>query len=321
MSDFFLKHTNTVINTLFVIFFVILLGTYFYQSDTAMHMFIHVSQKFLNKCSDFQQKDTVNIVMVTDSNYILPTGVCIYSAIKNKNKDSKYHFYILGVNLSENEKNKLSSLSDDSAKITIIPERNIYSFVKLDTINPHVPNSDFLKFNFPELFPNFKKILYIDGDIIVQGDLKSLYDINLSNLYAAAVEEEFIQFPLNNLLKISKYFNNGVILLNLEEMRKDDLTAKMLKYRFLKSPKRFVTQDTFNVVLYQKVKFIDSKYNVIIQDLDIKNTSGIDDYLKSAVIIHYAGLEKPWIYSDILYASQWLKYKQNLIKYTKNEFF
>ena len=293
-----------IISTL-ILFFVV---RYFFPSILP-YISIKQSQKLLKKYNIAPQSDSVNIVAITDSNYVMPLNVTMYSAIKNKNKDSKYHFYIIGIGLNNNEVKNLIKQSTDDAKITVIQEKNIYRFYQAkNKINPHVPNCDFLKFNLPQIFPKFDKILYLDGDIIVQSDLSELYNTNIENEYAGCVQENFIYGPLEAELQIPKYFNNGVMLLNLKNMRRDDISNKMLKYRIFHCPKRFVTQDTFNVVLQPKLKFLDEKYNIITLDIDTSKYSDVNQYLKSGVIIHYAGKDKPWN-SEVLYGSEWHKYK------------
>ena len=298
---------------------VIFIISKYNDSQLKSYIDIKLAQRSLTKYKLPPEQGEINIVALTDSNFILPLNVAMYSAIKNKNKDSKYHFYIIGVDLKESDIKDLTKQASDDVKITVIPNTNFYNFYDAkNNMTPHVPNCDFLKFHMPEIFSKFDKVLYIDGDVLVQSDLSDLYRTNIYNYYAGCVQENFIYGRLEDELQIGRYFNNGVMLLNLKRMRKNNISDKMLRYKIFKCPNRFVTQDTFNAVLYPRLKFLNEKYNVTIVDIDTSKYSDVNEYLKSGVIIHFAGKDKPWN-SDVLYGSEWHKYKDEMLSKYKED--
>ena len=79
----------------------------------------------------------------------------------------------------------------------------------------------------PILLPNINKIIYLDGDTITLIDLKEMYDIDMDNYYYKGfldyLKDSFN--PNNNL-----YLCSGVLLINLEELRKDDMVNKTYKF-------------------------------------------------------------------------------------------
>lgn len=291
------------IGTIFCIFCIFAIDI---VSKLVFYNHVKKAQNNLDRYMIIPKKDTVNIVAITDSKYVNPLNVTIYSAIKNKNKNSKYNFFIIGVDLHLLDTLKLYEQSTDETPITIIQNDNIYK--KYSKIDTHVTNTDMFKFDIPNLFPNFDKILYLDGDIIVQKDLSDLYNMDLEDNYVAANLQPYEQFPGQKNLKLEKYFNNGVMLLNLKKMREDNISDKMLKYKIFRLPRGFVTQNTFNVILQSKVKNIDETYNTCVNSLDKKKYKNINKFLKSRAIIHFAGTMKPWSDPKVLYASTWEKY-------------
>ena len=96
-------------------------------------------------------------------------------------------------------------------------------------------------------------------------------------------------------------------------MREDDIPDKMLRYKIFKAPRFLITQDTFNVVLDNKVKNFDFTYNITTKFMGNDKISDTDQYLKTGVIIHYAGTSKPWQNPDILYGATWNKYYQEFL--------
>ena len=79
----------------------------------------------------------------------------------------------------------------------------------------------------PELLPNINKIIYLDGDTLTLDDLKEMYDINMDNYYYKGFLDIYIEefLPNNN-----NYICSGVLLINLENLRKDDIINKMYDY-------------------------------------------------------------------------------------------
>lgn len=311
---------NIIICTILIIITILLILCKIFvinnQNITNIKSYIRIkkSQKILNKYKFYPQKDAINIVNITDANYIIPLNVAIYSAIKNKNKNSKYNFFVIGIDLKKDDIKELTKQSTAETPIIVINNHNIYDFYPFKH-NTHVPIGDCLKFNIPDIFPNFDKMLYLDGDVIVQKDLNDLYNMNIDGYYAAGHLNDYDKDDKNQRmdLKLKKYFNNGVILLNLKKMREDDIPDKMLRYKIFKAPRFLITQDTFNVVLDNKVKNFDFTYNITTNLMENEKISDTDQYLKTGVIIHYAGSSKPWKKPDILYGATWNKYYQEFL--------
>ena len=111
-------------------------------------------------------------------------------------------------------------------------------FDKFKMNNFHVSPSALIKFELPELLPDvLGKVLYLDGDIIVQKDLTAIFNENIENVYAGVVSDtptgaaEFRKYYNN---KYSSYFNAGVLLLNLKKLCEDHISELLIsgKSRF-----------------------------------------------------------------------------------------
>ncbi|MBR2068154.1 MAG: glycosyltransferase family 8 protein [Candidatus Gastranaerophilales bacterium] len=255
----------------------------------------------INNYKEKPEKDTVNIVFITDKNYAVPLQTAIKSAIYNKNKESKYHIFIIGAQLENEDTIKLQSLENTDTKITILNQKNIYNIVKKK--HHYVSRADLFKFNLAKIFLKFDKILYLDCDIIINKDLSELYNTDLEDNYAGAVQD--IGF-INGRLNFDFYFNNGVMLLNLNKMRQEHVMLKLLFYKIYKASEEFMTQDCFNAAFKEKVKQLPLKYNVFtcrFKETELKN-------INDAVIIHFTGEKKPWKNKEIEYSYIWEKYSK-----------
>lgn len=206
----------------------------------------------------------VVIAYITDDNYVMPTIVSIISAIMNKNENSIYKIFIIGVSIN-NENKKIieefiSKNINDKIYLNILHFNQHYNF---DDSHPYVTSAAIFKFDIANILSDYDKVLYIDCDTIILKDLTELFEINLNDYYAAVVKD-YIVYVLheNLLLGIEDYFNSGVMLLNTKLLRKDNVKELLLDYKINKDRRHFMDQDCFNYIFNSKVKFI--KPNIII---------------------------------------------------------
>ena len=89
----------------------------------------------------------------------------------------------------------------------------------------------------PNLYPQYNKVLYLDSDITILSDVADLYNIDIGdNLIAAAPDDviqtiEVFQDYVEKVVGVAdyrNYFNAGIIVMNLDELRKFDFQEKFL---------------------------------------------------------------------------------------------
>lgn len=252
----------------------------------------------------------INVVMITDNNYVLPTMVAIRSMLKNRKITTCFNVFVLGVNLSKDNLLNLEDMNKFSGiNIKILDaSQQINQYEKIDQ-NRHVTPAAMLKFFLPKIFENYNKILYLDSDIIVQKDLTNLYNIDIKSQYAAVCKDTLCAVNREYMdsigIKNQFYFNSGVMLLNLKKMREDCITEKMLQFR-LNVKQHFMDQDTFNAVIGYNVKYFSYKYNFLNYYMTVMNKNQLSAFFdanlnksfkkicKGLNILHIGGQEKPW---------------------------
>ncbi|WP_407377530.1 glycosyltransferase [Methanobrevibacter sp.] len=272
-------------------------------------------------------KDVINIVFITDEHYLMPTTVTITSLKINRDKFSNYSIFVITTDLSEESKQKLLSLSEEGFEIILREETLPDSLLKMKQVRGRVRPAAMMKFYLPEIFQHLPKILYLDSDIIIQKDLKPLFDIDISDCYAAVVDDimsvngkEYHLKWLN--FRENAYFNSGVMLLNLDRMRKDNIPFQLFDYRRY-GLNRFTDQDAFNVIFKGDVKYISPYYNLLTCFFEWESVDFLRDFYhedfpydpeeryRKATILHFGDTQKPWKY-DIGYLSE--LYKSYYIK-------
>ncbi|MBO5997798.1 MAG: glycosyltransferase family 8 protein [Alphaproteobacteria bacterium] len=259
----------------------------------------------------FKKKDdSVNIVFAIDNKYVVPCVVAISSIQRNKKETTDLNIYVLGHDLSEENKALFTGMGVHLMEHkTHLPE-----FEKTHT---WVSSTALTKFYLPDIFPDKNKILYLDADIIVQGDLKELYQTDLSNHYAAVVKglAETIFAKAHERLGLKGYFNSGIMLLNLEKMRKDKVTEQLVKWKIKNDEKHFMDQDAFNTVFKENVVFLPPKYNFMAPTFiksttdEIKQFYGINEepVMENAVIVHLLDTPKAWTHKIAVGHKLWKK--------------
>ena len=277
--------------------------------------------------SDKLVRDEYPIVFVSDDNYAMPTAVAIFSLKTNKSNSSAYRLFILADSISEDNKKKILEMSDENFVIEIIDiNSDYYSSIGNSSIPKtiHVSKAALFKFLIPTIFTQYKSILYLDGDIIIKHDLKELFSVSLDGYYVAAVDDmkAIISYQPSQNVKLGvsheHYFNTGVMFLNLELMRANDVSNKLLDYRS-NGINYFMDQDAFNVVFEDKVKIVPFKYNTIysnyeyysLQDLKtfyLLNENSREELIDNSVILHLSSKQKPWLYSDMEFTPLWDTY-------------
>lgn len=246
-----------------------------------------------------------NIIFGIDNNYIQQTAACINSLFEN-NPLQKFHFYILALDISATNKETLQNwVASKNQTISFID-------VDYDTINDfpiqqhdYISLASYLRLFIPQLLPqSVSKALYIDGDIIFNGQITELFDIDISNYASAAVEDA----PNNHPSRLGydsdfSYFNAGFLLLNVEYLRKINFTEKAIEY-IKKNHDKIVLhdQDVLNALLHGKILFLPIKWNMLdcyytkpfkIAD---KYEKELKRHQKEAITVHFSGPIKPWHY-------------------------
>jgi len=249
--------------------------------------------------------EKIKIVSATDDNYAQHLGVMLCSLFENSNNNN-FDIYIIDDCISEENKNRLHNIITNS-------NANLF-FLKVDKekynnfkISYHFSHVIYYRISIPELLEtSVKKAIYLDCDLIVKDDISNLWNINISDYFIAAAENpKFkryadLKMPIN-----SKYFNSGVMLINLEKWRQCNISDQVLK--FIKNNLDKIVlwdQDALNAILYNKWKELPPKWNqqTIMFEIDVSETNFTKEEFTEAIenpsIIHYTTSSKPWHYMN-----------------------
>ena len=124
----------------------------------------------------------------------------------------------------------------------------------------------YARFLLPSMLANLDKVIYLDCDLVVCKDLKSLWETDVNDI-AVAMAPDYNYNNEETLGRlgghVSNYLNSGVIVMNLDYWRKHDVQNRLLSYIIDKGKELIYNdQDALNVILDDERKQLSARYNV-----------------------------------------------------------
>lgn len=233
----------------------------------------------------------INVCLATDNNYAPYAGVVIASALKNSNPEDKLSFYILDGGIEEENKNKirnLTSIKDCRINFVSIDETLFEDYKKLTT-HSYITLATYYRLKIGQLLnEDVKRIIYLDCDVIVNSSLSELFSTDLEDNYMGGVIDIRVKYKPKWKDKI--YVNAGMLLIDVDKIRKDNIEEKFLEYTKNNFDNiKAGDQDIINFTLEGKIKILDDLWNVQVSSFLSRSS-----FTKHPKIIHYVAKRKPW---------------------------
>lgn len=233
----------------------------------------------------------IPIFLICDDNYSPYMAVMIASVCENTG--SHISFHAIGKGLSEKNRLKIEEMKEkyknfefdykvfDASKTFNIP------YLKLARMS----SSTYIRMALPDLYPEINKALIMDVDIIALDDIAKLWNQDLEGCFFAAANDAletekgaYLAFKKNMEVEIDcNYANCGVMIIDCEKWRKNQITQKCLeieeKYR---DKLTCADQDVINKVFLGEFKELDTRFNSLF---------GLEDNIVNR---HFCHLRKPW---------------------------
>jgi len=290
---------------------------------------------------------SIPIVFCANDNFVPYLDVCLSSLLDKTSIQNEYQVFIFNTDISPGHQQALKKQFDryPQASLDFIDVSEYFKGKEMSTtgIISHVTIETFFRFLIPEIMHGYKKVVYLDCDIIIMDDIASLYYEDIGdNLLGAVIDADYLACINEDLMVPGRQLNNGmqrynytknilgmqdpysyfqagVLLFNLEEMRKsfdfDTLINTAYSYDFI-----YYDQDVLNKLCTGRVHLLDASWNVMVDhQLGEGRLRLINKWAPSEVaaqyltarqhprIIHYAGEQKPWNAPDSDYAEEfWL---------------
>lgn len=247
-----------------------------------------------------KEKNILPLFFSVDDNYAKLLTISLHSIIKNASKKYHYEVIVLNTGLKEESINLIKSLENDFFNICFVDVRENLERIYSELLTrDYYTKTTYYRLFIAGLFPQFDKILYLDSDTIIEGDISELYRIDIGSNLVGAIPDasvqivpEFIEYVEKALgIEHEDYFNAGILIMNLKKMRNIDFEDHFIdllkKYKFEVAQ----DQDYLNVLCHGDVYYIDESWNTM--PLGEKNPN--------PNLIHFNLTFKPWKYDNIMY--------------------
>lgn len=289
----------------------------------------------------------LNVLYQSDDNYAIFMGVSICSLLENNRNANEINIYIINDSISEENMNKLQDMVSKYKRNLVFLE--IEKILKNKTIvnafeyigmrkNAH----SYFKMFLDILLPDFNdRILYIDSDTAVTGDLQKLFTCDMGGNTIGMVIDSLIIKSKHSIGfdDEDKYYNSGVMLIDLEAWRKRECSKRILNHEKNIRTYGTVDQDLLNVELKGEILTLPIKYNLQPVHLDYSyatyskiykhrseyySETEIKEAVESPKIIHYLRYigESPWhagnVHPGTIYFDSYLQ--KTPWKYYKKEY-
>lgn len=265
------------------------------------------------------EQNNVAIALAANDFFAPYIATVIQSIMDHATAENNYDIIVMSQDMSAANKKLIDDSWRDISNVSIRYINPLpYMDVKNLFVRGHFSYETYYRLALYEMLPDYDKILYLDADLVVMDDVAKLYAEDMTGfLIGAALDADTAGLYngyepgkknyMDNILKIKepyKYFQAGVVILNLEEFRKTFKLPEILQFSG-SYEWELLDQDILNYLCQGRVKYVDMAWNVMV-DFDFKRIReiiGIAPYhlnkmyheaRREPKIIHYAGPQKPW---------------------------
>ena len=254
----------------------------------------------------------INIVLASDGNYAQHACVAMTSVLNNTDKPEQIRFFLIDDNIDKNNKKAcMQSVANNGGQLHIIKANekalsNVF-------VSGNLTRAAYFRLDIPNILPDdVKKVIYIDCDLLVLDDIKKLWHFDMQNKPVAAAEDfgilsssgKYAEKAANiGIEQGDSYFNSGVLLMDIEQWRKNDYATKLIN---LVGERNFRhhDQDALNYMFIRKWAKLPLRWNIIPPVFNMMPRIAFNssmrktavEALKNIGIFHYAGGYKPWEY-------------------------
>lgn len=246
-------------------------------------------------------KKEIPVFFSSDDNYLPFLDVAIGSLIENASRECKYRIIILNTGISSDGMATVMARECDGFRIEFTDITDRLSGIKSRLKDVyHFSLVTYYRLFIGSLFPEYDKIVYLDCDLVVLGDVSRLYNTDIGDSIIAAAPEAFVRSTpefreyASEALGVNpdEYVNAGVLLMNLEAFRENRIEEKFInlisEYDFdLIDP----DQAYLNYLCRGKIYELNNGWNK-----EPINTPCEGE----KCIVHYALYKKPWQYDDVI---------------------
>lgn len=250
----------------------------------------------------------IHIVLASDNAYVQHLGVLLVSIFEN-NREESVTIHLLADNISEEKKQLLARIVGGYGQQILFYDMDKSLFRQFPLrLHDHISIASYYRLKLADLLPaEVSRILYLDCDMIVTGRLRPLWETDLDGVAVAAVTDPLSFSPETfrrlGLSPEERYFNAGMLLINVDHWRQRDVFGEAVQIADEKSDALlWHDQDILNLLFHTKWRPVPFRWNLMntlmrpAPYFTPELVREIDEEVRQRVIVHYTCRWKPWLY-------------------------
>lgn len=220
-----------------------------------------------------------NICYITDNGYVQHTFVSIASLKASKYPTSTYKVFVVCDKVDSDKKDMFRKFSGEGFEVEIVDAEN-QDYQKKDyELGKYISSSTYIRLRLPSILKGIDRVLYMDGDTIIQDDLTELFKIDMGDDYTIAGAMDFgtcissmywsgADYIKNTLPGYERtYVNAGVLVMELHKLRKNNFEERCKELYDTRKDFIFADQDIINFSEQRNIKVFPLYWNCQILNL------------------------------------------------------
>ncbi len=261
----------------------------------------------------------------------------LLSMKNNAQKGTKYDVVIFERGISAVHKDDLcKSLASPNFSLRFLNPEPLIANEKFHISHPQFSRECYYRILSPLYLKDYKRLVFMDMDLLVMDDLSPLFDFNMGNKTIAACTEiiwrelceerrfvnkqEIFKYS-KEVLRLSnpfEYFNTGVLIIDIKKYNQKDAFNKLLA---LLHQKKYIYQEqcAINDLFKGDIAQLPPEWNFELATAVCRQTRDYyAEYYKlssHAKVLHFLGSQKPWNNPDVPMADTWWHYARETFFY------
>lgn len=213
--------------------------------------------------------NTAHIVYAADDKFAEILGVSLVSLYENSKDMIDIMVYVLDSGIKKRNKDRLLSVSRCYGRnnIIFIPAKNISEKLSMHVAVDRGSLSQYARlFVSSDLPMDLNRVLYLDCDIIINRSIRELWNLGLNGKTIGALMDAFSKYYRQNInLEANDImFNSGVMLIDLEKWRKQNIEGKLMNFISKKNGRiQQGDQGALNAVLSHDTYCFEPRFNSV----------------------------------------------------------
>lgn len=257
-------------------------------------------------------KETIHIAYTTNRNYLSFAAISCRSLMES-NPDARFHIHVLGHELEPQDVDSIRTvIPKDRAELTVYPMERLREMLTIK-VPDSFPLIAYARLFLASVLPNnVNRVIYLDGDTIIRGDIRPLYEAGLGDALVGGIIDPIASSEYKRRTGIANnepYINAGVLVIPLDKWRKEKIEDRFVEHlRQCNGSVFLFDQGLVNAVCVGKKQLITPKYDLMTNyiaypykflkkyNAPFYPKSIVQEAIDNPVVIHFTGrlYGRPW---------------------------